>query len=109
MNVFEDFSDEQSDILISMPLMFSVLGNLTSLHAMPTEKRRVLKKKQQQKETKNRQINMDNEKNEDDWDDKTMTGTINSPIVLGDDDDEKPPKKKQKSGDGPESEIMRKY
>ena len=109
MNMFKDFSNEQSDILISMFLMFSVLDNLTSLCAMLTEKRRVLKKKQQQKKIKNRQINMNNEKNKNNWDDKIMTETINSSIILKNNDNKKLSKKKQKSGDEPESEIMRKY
>ena len=109
MNVFKNFFSEQSDTLISIFLMFSVLNNLTSLHAMPTEKKRILKKKQQQKKIKNRQINMNNKKNENDWNDKIMTETINSSIVLRNDDNKKSPKKKQKSNDESKSEIMRKY
>ena len=109
INMFKDFSDEQSNILISMLLMFLVLNNLTSLHTMLTEKRKMLKKKQQQKKIKNRQINMNNEKNENDWDDKIITETINFLIVLKDDDDKKSSKKKQKSDDKSESEIMGKY
>ena len=52
---------------------------------------------------------MNSEKNENDWDDKIITETINSSIILKNDDNEKSLKKKQKSNDEPESEIMRKY
>ena len=69
----------------------------------------MLKKKQQQKEIKNKQINMNNKKNKSDQNDKIITETINFSIILKDNDNKKSSKKKQKFNDESKSEIMRKY